>query len=292
MYNFKNITREEIGVLVGYCADFYANTNYSDINTMALSLYKDEKHIGYVLYSNMCMGLFTYEDGKITKRYVLVGKNGDVRCMIDGYYYSVNEEEAMAFDNENDINYILHINEDNTYTYVITYNNYSVARMYDGNIINDEHVKELAVFDKDISPLYSYLKVEAGKENPMYSLIQLIESANIIDFAVKVNNPNSQGKIIDSGLLLHEGAASTHYIRVIFKNIFSKEFREIKRTGKDIITKSEFLLKYVCPEFPPHFIELTNGNFEQYNELLGIYEAVIDMFICEEEMKLTKNKDN
>lgn len=290
MYSFEYVKFEELGKLERLFNDFVNNVPNVEVNIGVLGLVKDDVQVGYVMFSNASIGVYLFKDNDILKRYVYIDDE-TINCVIDGYCYSVGENYAMVSSIADKTSYILCMEDNDMYSYCISTDNKNVIRVYDGNIISDDHVKEIIFADKDVNAVYSYSKMIVEPETFGYTLFQLLESSNIVDFIVKMLNPNSPNVVFNTGLSWYNGGSNVHYARYTNKIIPSLEKLYIYFNNKLLISQSEFLVRYSNSKFPPHFKDLINGNFEEYNNLLDIYSAIYELLEPEENQKLTKNRD-
>lgn len=273
MYEFYSPTEEEIEALHNVIEHYINTFNIQENIQFEMSLiYKDNHHVGIVIFDNENTVIYNYEN--IGWHFYLVNEDEDKTISIINsnkkYIFlpegtrviaNLNTGKQVAF-GYNDL--------DNNYYYLeaTNYNNHELTTTYyysHEHTIDDEHLLGIKKFIDD-QLLAVYAKASSVPGTFSHIKVQANESANIFDFLTKLGSldnttPGFKRTIFGCYTL----ASQEHYVRVDKPGIISS----IKYPP--IMSKEEFLIRYGSPNINQEVIDLYHNKNQKIINILDIY---------------------
>ena len=273
MYEFYSPTEEEIEALHNVIEHYINTFNIQENIQFEMSLiYKDNHHVGIVIFDNENTVIYNYEN--IGWHFYLVNEDEDKTISIINsnkkYIFlpegtrviaNLNTGKQVAFGyNELDNNYY--------YLEATNYNNHELTTTYyysHEHALNDEHLLGIKKFMDD-QLLAVYAKASSVPGTFSHIKVQAYESANIFDFLTKLGSldnttPGFKRTIFGCYTL----ASQEHYVRVDKPSIISS----IKYPP--IMSKEEFLIRYGSPNINQEVIDLYHNKNQTIINILDIY---------------------
>ena len=289
MYEFYSPTEEEIEALHNVIEHYINTFNIQENIQFEMSLiYKDNHHVGIIIFDNENTVIYNYED--IGWHFYLVNEDEDKTISIinsNKKYIFLPEGTRVIADLNTGQQEAFGYNElDNNYYYLeaTNYNNHELTTTYyyshDHNI-DDEHLLGIKKFIDD-QLLVVYAKASSVPGTFSHIKVQAYESANIFDFLTKLgslDNTNPGFKHTIFGY--YPMASQEHYVRVDKPGIISS----IKY--KPVMSKEEFFIRYGSPNINQEVIDLYHNRNQQIQNILDIYRQ-FDELTKTDDQKLEK----
>ena len=273
MYEFYSPTEEEIEALHNVIEHYINTFNIQENIQFEMSLiYKDNHHVGIVIFDNENTVIYNYEN--VGWHFYLVNEDEDKTISIinSNKKYIFLPEGTRAIANLNTGKQVAFgYNElDNNYYYLeaTNYNNHELTTTYyysHEHALNDEHLLGIKKFmDDQLLAVYAKASSVPGTFN--HIKVQAYESANIFDFLTKLGSldnttPGFKRTIFGCYTL----ASQEHYVRVDKPSIISS----IKYPP--IMSKEEFLIRYGSPNINQEVIDLYHNKNQKIINILDIY---------------------
>ena len=273
MYEFYSPTEEEIEALHNVIEHYINTFNIQENIQFEMSLiYKDNHHVGIVIFDNENTVIYNYEN--IGWHFYLVNEDEDKTISIINsnkkYIFlpegtrviaNLNTGKQVAFGyNELDNNYY--------YLEATNYNNHELTTTYyysHEHALNDEHLLGIKKFMDD-QLLAVYAKASSVPGTFSHIKVQAYESANIFDFLTKLGSLDNTTPGFKRTIFGYYPLASReHYVRVDKPSIISS----IKY--KPIMSKEEFLIRYGSPNINQEVIDLYHNKNQKIINILDIY---------------------
>ena len=273
MYEFYSPTEEEIEALHNVIEHYINTFNIQENIQFEMSLiYKDNHHVGIVIFDNENTVIYNYEN--IGWHFYLVNEDEDKTISIINsnkkYIFlpegtrviaNLNTGKQVAF-GYNDL--------DNNYYYLeaTNYNNHELTTTYyysHEHALNDEHLLGIKKFMDD-QLLAVYAKASSVPGTFSHIKVQAYESANIFDFLTKLGSLDNTTPGFKRTIFGYYPLASQeHYVRVDKPSIISS----IKYPP--IMSKEEFLIRYGRPNINQEVIDLYHNKNQTIINILDIY---------------------
>ena len=273
MYEFYSPTEEEIEALHNVIEHYINTFNIQENIQFEMSLiYKDNHHVGIVIFDNENTVIYNYEN--IGWHFYLVNEDEDKTISIINsnkkYIFlpegtrviaNLNTGKQVAF-GYNDL--------DNNYYYLeaTNYNNHELTTTYyysHEHALNDEHLLGIKKFMDD-QLLAVYAKASSVPGTFSHIKVQAYESANIFDFLTKLGSLDNTTPGFKRTIFGYYPLASQeHYVRVDKPSIISS----IKYPP--IMSKEEFLIRYGSPNINQEVIDLYHNTNQKIINILDIY---------------------
>lgn len=273
MYEFYSPNEEEIEALHNVIEHYINTFNIQENIQFEMSLiYKDNHHVGIVIFDNENTVIYNYEN--IGWHFYLVNEDEDKTISIINsnkkYIFlpegtrviaNLNTGKQVAF-GYNDL--------DNNYYYLETtnYNNHELTTTYyysHEHALNDEHLLGIKKFMDD-QLLAVYAKASSVPGTFSHIKVQAYESANVFDFLTKLGSlDNTTPGFKHTIFGYYPMASQEHYVRVDKPGIISS----IKY--KPAMSKEEFLIRYGSPNINQEVIDLYHNRNQRIQNILDIY---------------------
>lgn len=273
MYEFYSPTEEEIEALHNVIEHYINTFNIQENIQFEMSLiYKDNHHVGIVIFDNENTVIYNYEN--IGWHFYLVNEDEDKTISIinSNKKYIFLPEGTRVIANLNTGKQVgFGYNElDNNYYYLeaTNYNNHELTTTYyysHEHALNDEHLLGIKKFMDD-QLLAVYAKASSVPGTFSHIKVQAYESANIFDFLTKLGSlDNTNPRLKHTIFGYYPLASQEHYVRVDKPSIISS----IKYPP--IMTKEEFLIRYGSPNINQEVIDLYHNKNQKIINILDIY---------------------
>lgn len=273
MYEFYSPTEEEIEALHNVIEHYINTFNIQENIQFEMSLiYKDNHHVGIVIFDNENTVIYNYETNGW--HFYLVNEDEDKTISIINsnkkYIFlpegtrviaNLNTGKQVAFGyNELDNNYY--------YLEATNYNNHELTTTYYYSheyALDDEHLLGIKKFMDD-QLLAVYAKASSIPGTFSHVKVQAYESANIFDFLTKLGSlDNTTPGFKHTIFGYYPMASQEHYVRVDKPSIISS----IKY--KPVMSKEEFLIRYGSPNINQEVIDLYHNRNQRIQNILDIY---------------------
>ena len=273
MYEFYSPTEEEIEALHNVIEHYINTFNIQENIQFEMSLiYKDNHHVGIVIFDNENTVIYNYEN--IGWHFYLVNEDEDKTISIINsnkkYIFlpegtrviaNLNTGKQVAFGyNELDNNYY--------YLEATNYNNHELTTTYyysHEHALNDEHLLGIKKFMDD-QLLAVYAKASSVPGTFSHIKVQAYESANIFDFLTKLGSLDNTTPGFKRTIFGYYPLASQeHYVRVDKPSIISS----IKYPP--IMSKEEFIIRYGSPNINQEVIDIYHNKNQTIINILDIY---------------------
>lgn len=273
MYEFYSPTEEEIEALHNVIEHYINTFNIQENIQFEMSLiYKDNQHVGIIIFDNENTIIYNYED--IGWHFYLVNEDEDKTISIinsNKKYIFLPEGTRVIADLNTCQQEAFGYNElDNNYYYLeaTNYNNHELTTTYYYSheyALDDEHLLGIKKFMDD-QLLVVYAKASSIPGTFSHVKVQAYESANIFDFLTKLGSlDNTTPGFKHTIFGYYPMASQEHYVRVDKPSIISS----IKY--KPVMSKEEFLIRYGSPNINQEVIDLYHNRNQRIQNILDIY---------------------
>ncbi len=273
MYEFYSPTEEEIEALHNVIEHYINTFNIQENIQFEMSLiYKDNQHVGIIIFDNENTVIYNYED--IGWHFYLVNEDEDKTISIinsNKKYIFLPEGTRVIADLNTGQQEAFGYNElDNNYYYLeaTNYNNHELTTTYyysHEHNIDDEHLLGIKKFIDD-QLLAVYAKASSIPGTFSHVKVQAYESANIFDFLTKLGSLDNTTLGFKHTIFgYYPMASQEHYVRVDKPSIISS----IKY--KPVMSKEEFLIRYGSPNINQEVIDLYHNRNQRIQNILDIY---------------------
>ncbi len=273
MYEFYSPTEEEIEALHNVIEHYINTFNIQENIQFEMSLiYKDNQHVGIIIFDNENTVIYNYED--IGWHFYLVNEDEDKTISIinsNKKYIFLPEGTRVIADLNTCQQEAFGYNElDNNYYYLeaTNYNNHELTTTYYYSheyALDDEHLLGIKKFMDD-QLLAVYAKASSIPGTFSHVKVQAYESANIFDFLTKLGSlDNTTPGFKHTIFGYYFMASQEHYVRVDKPSIISS----IKY--KPVMSKEEFLIRYGSPNINQEVIDLYHNRNQRIQNILDIY---------------------
>ena len=273
MYEFYSPNEEEIEALHNVIEHYINTFNIQENIQFEMSLiYKDNHHVGIVIFDNENTVIYNYEN--IGWHFYLVNEDEDKTISIINsnkkYIFLPEGTRVIADLNTGQQEAFGYNDLDNNYYYLETtnYNNHELTTTYyysHEHDLNDEHLLGIKKFMDD-QLLAVYAKASSVPGTFSHIKVQAYESANVFDFLTKLGSlDNTTPGFKHTIFGYYPMASQEHYVRVDKPGIISS----IKY--KPAMSKEEFLIRYGSPNINQEVIDLYHNRNQRIQNILDIY---------------------